>query len=174
MDPLIYLIICCGFAGLFLSTALKKALSYRVFQATVESYQILPNKLITTASILILVLEFTLSGMWIIANFRPMAAIGSSILLTVYAFAIGINLKRSRSHISCGCGWNEQPLSWSLVIRNFIYILLVLATLAPTVARGLNWIDFALGVVALAVAVLLNRCADTLIANNANIASWRQ
>ena len=174
MDPLIYLIICCGFAGLFLSTALKKALSYRVFQATVESYQILPNKLISTASILILVLEFTLSGMWIIANFRPMAAIGSSILLTVYAFAIGINLKRSRSHISCGCGWNEQPLSWSLVIRNFIYILLVLATLAPTVARGLNWIDFALGVVALAVAVLLNRCADTLIANNANIASWRQ
>ena len=174
MDPLIYLIICCGFAGLFLSTALKKALSYRVFQATVESYQILPNKLLNTASILILVLEFTLSGMWIIANFRPMAAIGSSILLTVYAFAIGINLKRSRSHISCGCGWNEQPLSWSLVIRNFIYILLVLATLAPTVARGLNWLDFALGVLALTVAVLLNRCADTLIANNANIASWRQ
>jgi len=174
MDPLIYLIICCGFAGLFLSTALKKALSYQAFQATVESYQILPNKLITTASILILVLEFTLSGMWIIANFRPMAAIGSSILLTVYAFAIGINLKRSRSHISCGCSWNEQPLSWSLVIRNFIYILLVLATLAPTVARGLNWIDFALGILALTVAVLLNRCADTLIANNANIASWRQ
>ena len=174
MDPLIYLIISCGFAGLFLSTALKKALSYRVFQATVESYQILPNKLITTASVLILVLEFTLSGMWIIASFRPMAAIGSSVLLTVYAFAIGINLKRSRSHISCGCGWNEQPLSWGLVIRNFIYILLVLATLAPTVARGLNWIDFALGVLALTVAVLLNRCADTLIANNANIASWRQ
>ena len=174
MDPLIHLIICCGFAGLFLSTALKKALSYRVFQATVESYQILPNKLITTASILILILEFTLSGMWIVANFRPMAAIGSSVLLTVYAFAIGINLKRSRSHISCGCGWNEQPLSWGLVIRNFIYILLVLATLAPTVARGLNWIDFALGVVALTVAALLNRCADTLIANSANIAPRRR
>ena len=174
MDPLIYLIICCGFAGLFLSAGLKKALSYSVFQATVESYQILPNKLIATASILLIVVEFTLSGMWIIASLRPMAAIGSSILLAVYAFAIGVNLKRARSHISCGCGWTEQQLSWSLVIRNCIYILLVLATLTPTVARGLNWIDFALGIIALTVAVLLNRCADTLIANNANIASWRQ
>ena len=173
MDPLVYLIICCGFAGLFLSSGLKKILSFTAFQSTLKSYQILPKNFTTIASMLIVAAEFTLTGMWIMVSMRPIAAVGSSVLLTVYTFAIGINLKRSRSHISCGCGWNEQPLSWSLVIRNCIYILLILSTLAPTVGRELHWIDFALGVLTLTVTILLNRCADTLIANNSNIASWR-
>ena len=172
MDPLVYLIICCGFAGLFLSSALKKILSFTVFQSTLESYQIIPKNLTTKVSAFLVAAEFTLSGMWIVASMRPIGAVGSSVLLTVYTFAIGINLKRSRSHISCGCGWNEQPLSWALVIRNCIYILLILSTLAPIVGRELHWIDFALGVLTLTVTVLLNRCTDTLLANNSNIASW--
>ena len=174
MDPLVYLIICCGFAGLFLSSALKKLLSFRAFQSTLESYQILPKNLTATLSVLFVAAEFILSGMWIVASMRPIGAVGSSVLLTVYTFAIGINLKRSRSHINCGCGWNEQPLSWTLVVRNCIYILLILSTLAQVIGRELHWIDFALGVLTLTVTVLLNRCADTLIANNSNMASWKR
>ena len=131
MDPLVYLIICCGFAGLFLSSALKKILSFTVFQSTLESYQIIPKNLTTKVSALLVAAEFTLSGMWIVASMRPIGAVGSSVLLTVYTFAIGINLKRSRSHISCGCGWNEQPLSWALVIRNCIYICLLYTSPSP-------------------------------------------
>ena len=174
MDPLVYLIICCGFAGLFLASALKKILSFRAFQSILGSYQILPKNLTTISSALIVAAEFTLSALWIVASMRPFAAVASSVLLIIYTFAIGVNLKRSRSYISCGCGWNEQPLSWSLVVRNCIYILLILSTLAPVFGRELYWIDFALGVLTLTVTVLLNRCADTLIANNSNIASWKR
>jgi hypothetical protein len=174
MDPLINLVISCGFAGLFLSAALKKLLSFSVFKATLEGYQIIPAGLQKPVSSLVIVLEFLLCGMWIIEPLRQTAAIGSSMILAMYAVAIGVNLLRSRSHISCGCGWREQPLSWALVARNGIYILIVLSTLIPQIYRELQWIDFALGVLALTGAVLLNRCAETLIANNSNIASWRQ
>lgn len=174
MDPLVILIISCGFAGLFLSAALKKSMSFSVFRATLEGYQIIPAHLLLPVSILVVVFEFILCGMWIVESLRPAAAIGSSMILALYAIAIGINLLRSRSHISCGCGWNEQSLSWGLVTRNGIYILIVLSTLLPQVIRELQWVDFALGVLTLTVALLLNRCAETLIANSSNIASWRQ
>ena len=149
-------------------------MSFSVFRATLEGYQIIPAQLLLAVSILVVVFEFILCGMWIVESLRPAAAIGSSMILALYAIAIGINLLRSRSHISCGCGWNEQSLSWGLVTRNGIYILIVLSTLLPQVIRELQWVDFALGVLTLTVALLLNRCAETLIANNSNIASWRQ
>ena len=174
MDPLIVLIISCGFAGLFLSAALKKMLSFSVFKATLEAYQIIPGQILLPTSILVIWFEVTLCGLWIVEVLRPVAAAGSSILLVVYAFAIGLNLMRSRSHISCGCGWREQPLSWGLVARNTVYVLIVLITLLPQTARELYWTDFSLGVLTLTVAVLINRCAETLISNSSNIASWRQ
>lgn len=174
MDPLVILIISCGFAGLFLSAALKKLIAFNSFKTTLEGYQIIPGQLLLPASMLVVICEFTLCGAWVVESLRPVAAIGSSIILAMYAAAIGINLLRSRSHISCGCGWNEQSLSWGLVTRNGVYILIVLSTLLPQINRQLEWIDFSLGVVALTVALLLNRCAETLIANNSNIASWRQ
>lgn len=174
MDPLIILIISCGFAGLFLSAALKKLISFSIFKTTLEGYQIIPVHLLLPASIFVIICEFALCGMWIIESLRPIAAMGSSFILAMYGIAIGINLLRSRSHISCGCGWNEQSLSWGLVSRNGVYILIVLSTLLPQINRQLEWIDFALGVIVLTVALLLNRCAETLIANSSNIASWRQ
>jgi hypothetical protein len=47
-------------------------------------------------------------------------------LLLLFALAMGINLRRGRRHIDCGCFQNalKQTLSWALVMRNVVLALL--------------------------------------------------
>jgi hypothetical protein len=47
---------------------------------------------------------------------------------------MGINLKRGRQHIDCGCFQSalKQTLSWTLVVRNGVLALLLGTTLVTT------------------------------------------
>jgi hypothetical protein len=54
----------------------------------------------------------------------------------LFAVAMGINLRRGRRHIDCGCFQSalKQTLSWTLVVRNVVMALLL--GLAVLVAGG--------------------------------------
>ena len=62
-------------------------------------------------------------------------------LLSAFAVAMGINLLRGRRHIDCGCfqGALKQPLRWTLVIRNALLALLLLAAGTAPSVRPDRW-----------------------------------
>jgi hypothetical protein len=57
----------------------------------------------------------------------PWPELGAAALLLLFALAMGINLRRGRRHIDCGCFQSalEQTLSWTLVMRNAVLALLM-------------------------------------------------
>jgi hypothetical protein len=68
------------------------------------------------------------------AQIRPFGAFAAIVLLSVFAAAMAINLKRGRSEIDCGCGHSflKQNLSWLLVGRNAGLVALLIPSLIFT------------------------------------------
>ncbi|HEX4178601.1 MAG TPA: MauE/DoxX family redox-associated membrane protein, partial [Rhizomicrobium sp.] len=52
----------------------------------------------------------------------------------VFALAMGINIRRGRDRIDCGCGetFLRQTLSWTLVMRNGLLAVMLTPPLAMT------------------------------------------
>ena len=74
-------------------------------------------------------------------DLAPWTEAAAALLLSVFAVAMGINLLRGRRHIDCGCfqGTLKQPLSWTLVSRNALLALLLVAAGAAASARADAW-----------------------------------
>ena len=130
----------------------------------------------------VVALEIALTLGWFSVLWTPLLAAPSAILsaalLTLYGFAVGINLARGRVHISCGCGVPgannaDQPLSSGVLIRNFVLALLALAGVLPILERTLVWHDYVSVVVALLTASILYMATSQLLSNGAAMAAWR-
>ena len=107
-----------------------------------------------------------------------MIAVLTAALLTIYSFAIAINVLRGRVHIDCGCtgpaaAGAEQPISYALVIRNFVLAGIALLAAIPENGRGLRLADYAVLGVTMVISVLLYSAASQLIRNGAAIRAWR-
>ena len=93
-------------ALVYLTAAIGKMRHWAVFQGVVANYRLLPDVLVAPFAYCL----------------PPFEA-----LLVVFAAAMGINLKRGRQHIDCGCFQSvlKQRLSWTLVVRNGVLALLL-------------------------------------------------
>jgi hypothetical protein len=145
-------------ALIFLAAALGKMRHWLAFQGVLANYRLLPENLIAPLSYLLPPTEAVLA-VWLAADFRsaggPLAA---AVLLLVFAAAMGINLRRGRRFIDCGCFQStlKQTLSWRLVGRNVVLALLASFAAVAAPDRGDAWLTFA-GVLAGALLfVLLN------------------
>lgn len=188
IDPIIIRIIAMAFALLFLLAAAHKFNNRMQFRGILDAYKILPNSIVILAAICIPVLELSIGIGWLVLavlffqlSFIPLISIA---LLTIYALAIVINLKRGRNYIDCGCGFSaknssgnstgSQQISSGLVLRNIILIALVSLTAIPSNERTLVLIDY-IGLILTVVAlVLLYGAFNQLLINNGVINSWRQ
>jgi len=165
---------------MFLVAAYHKLSDGPKFRVTLLEYQILPEPLVASSSRVIPVVELLLGASWLFAFYQQtITAIGSAILLGIYAFAIGINLLRGRDYIDCGCGFggkndSEQFLSVGLVLRNLVLAALALISLLPAVDRVLSFGDYATLVATLVSATLLFGATNQLISNRASINTWRK
>ena len=77
-------------------------------------------------------------------------------LFSLYGAAIATNLLRGRQHIDCGCGGEGTPISWGLVLRNAVLLLIALPLSTPdggfTIIMGfLVVLTGALGLLAYAI-----------------------
>src|SRR6202035_1483448 len=74
--------------------------------------------------------------------FAPWAEAAAAVLLGAFAVAMGINLLRGRRQIDCGCfqGALKQPLRWTLVGRNALLVLLLVAADAAPSGRPGGWV----------------------------------
>lgn len=180
LDPLIVKASSIGLGLMFLIAAYHKLAEGPEFRATLYDYQVLPAALVPLAARVIPVVELLLGGSWFVSYYQPtLTAVGSAVLLAIYALAIGVNLARGRLHIDCGCGFggktdSEQFITGGLVLRNLILLSIALVTLLPTTSRALGAGDYVTLVAALLVATLLFSAANQLIANRASINTWRK
>jgi len=175
MDPVIELVICCALALLWFTAAIKKTFVFEGFITTLRNYQLVPKSMLVPFSAALVGMELCFSIGVVLPFTRSFFLLSSAGLFGMYAAAIGINLRRGRRHIDCGCmGLAQQSLSGWLVWRNLLLAGLALACLLPVHSREFLWLDsvsiiFAVGALA-AVYATVNR----LIANVPELARLRR
>jgi uncharacterized membrane protein YphA (DoxX/SURF4 family) len=124
----------------FLTGACGKLRHGTPFQGVVANYRLLPEAMVAPAAYLIPPLELLLGATLLLGVAFPWPDLGAAVLLLLFALAMGINLKRGRRHIDCGCFQSalRQTLSWKLVVRNGVLaLLLAMALLSKDSPREL-------------------------------------
>src|SRR4051794_2064774 len=120
IDPLPQFTAAILLAVVFASAAVGKLMELSTFAAVVENYRILPRLLAAPVAYVLPVVELAVALALLVPVTPPAAAGAAAILLGVFALAIGINVRRGRLTIDCGCfrSTHRQRISWWMVLRN--------------------------------------------------------
>ena len=188
MDPLLLQIISLGFALLFLIAAAHKFSNQVLFRASFEAYEIVPESLSGLVARLIPSLELLLGVGWLAIGIfaiklEPVTLISIG-LLASYVVAIGVNLRRGRNYIDCGCSFSNsnasnpgngsQQISTGLLCRNVFLIAMAAACLIPASDRSLQLIDIFGLIFSMTALILLYGTFNQLLTNRNAINSWRE
>ncbi len=176
IDSALQLLISLLFSFLLLAASLHKFSDRLRFRGILAAYRIMPVALIAVASSAIPLLELILGLSWLSGTEISLVVIATACLLSIYGMAIAINIVRGNVHIDCGCSFasdgkddSYQQLSWWLVFRNFILVVLALTALTPVNSRELGMLDYSLLGLACVAIVLVYGAFNQLLANRAII-----
>jgi len=133
-------------ALIFARAAWHKLGEFTEFTGFVADYRLLPERLVRPASMAIVGGELLVVLAQLVPGGQVYGLLMAIVMLALYAFGMAINITRGRTFIECGCGGAVQPLSWTLVIRNSVLILLT----ASAVATAPFSLDAASGLAAVA------------------------
>lgn len=144
LEPLVQATITSGLALLFANAVMHKLRDVARFRETLNRYELLPRVLVPAAAGLIIATEIAVVIACLMPVWRAVGAASGAALLLLYATAMGINLRRGRVSMDCGCGGvNErQTLEWWMVRRNLLLAALALVATLPVSAREFGWSDF--------------------------------
>ena len=128
-------------ALVFVSAAIGKMRNWPIFQGVVANYRLLPQVLVGPVTTVLPPAEAAIGAALPTGLWAPWTEAAAALLLGVFAVAMGINLLRGRRHIDCGCFQStlKQPLSWTLVSRNALLALLLVAAGAAPSGRADAW-----------------------------------
>jgi len=154
IDPLITIVIATSLAILFLLAGRQKLSAPLRFKAQLSAYQLVPDNLLSPVARVLPWLEIVIALSMLFAVSRPYAGIAAALMLGVYALAMGINLRRGRSAIDCGCGDTPQSLSSWLVLRNLVLAGGALLLVTPIAARQLGMLDMLFALLFVAICAL--------------------
>lgn len=131
-------------AIVFLVAAWQKLRDLETFEAALANYALLPDGLLAPVARVLPLLELGAGLTLVIAPGHAAGALLVLGLLALVTTAVAINLLRGRTDVGCGCGGieDEQRLSWALVARNGVLMLLGLVALVPPAPRELLWLDY--------------------------------
>lgn len=164
VDPGVGYTAVLAFVLLFAHAALDKWRRLAEFGAVLANYRLFPAAAATALAALVPGLESLLALLLLPAVTRPWAAAGGATLLLAYAAAIGINLRRGRRDLDCGCAGpaERRPIAPWMVGRNILLAAALAVAGLPWSARPLAWIDFLTIGGGLAVLVLVYLSLDRL------------
>ncbi|MEJ1962727.1 MAG: MauE/DoxX family redox-associated membrane protein [Gammaproteobacteria bacterium] len=162
VDPGIVLVVALATALLMGSAAVHKLLAFHAFEVTVGEYRLLTPALVRPVSILVVIVESALTLGLLLPVSRASSAVGASALLSLYALAIGVNLRRGRRDIDCGCTFQQRPIGGWMIARNLALGAFGLLAALPVSNRPLDTPDFVTVVATLLPAALLYIAADLL------------
>jgi len=173
VDPAIALTL-RGLLGLLLVVAAAHKLADpRRFAAVVAAYRVVPAAVARVAAAAIPLVELACAALLVPGG--PAGPVLTAALLGAYAAAIGVNLRRGRRDLDCGCTGpgRRQPIGTWMVARNAVLVLAALALLVPPSSRALVWVDaITVGAAMLALAAVY-AAAERLGANAPAIARLR-
>ncbi|MBX9962738.1 MAG: hypothetical protein K2Y35_06780 [Burkholderiales bacterium] len=143
LDPILQLTAALTLALVFGLGAIGKFAAWAELEGVVANFRVLPRALVPAVTRTLPPLELLLAVGVLIPVTREAAGLGMAILLAVFAAAIAVNVARGRVDIDCGCFRSalRQNLSWWLVLRNALLLVLALACLADPGSRELAWAD---------------------------------
>ena len=175
VDPVVALVCSLAGAAVFLSGAYGKWRERELFAAAMEGYDLIPTVAVPTASIALILAETAIGLALLLPFAAPVAQMGGVSLLMVVSAAVVINLARGRREISCGCGGasGDQQLSWGLVARNAVLVLVLLAAALPVQDRTLVALDYATVVLGAPMLAGLYAAASQLLANQPRLWNLR-
>lgn len=165
LDPAVGLLLVATIALLFASAGVHKLRDLRRFDEIFAAYGVLPAVSRWHLSWLVPVLELAIAAGLSIDGSRLYAALVGIVLLLAYAAAIGINLRRGRRDLACGCGGPDErrPIAPWMVWRNVIIALALVCALAPWARRALGFMDAVTVVFGLLTLALIYLCIDQLM-----------
>ncbi|MGA0332617.1 MAG: MauE/DoxX family redox-associated membrane protein [Kiritimatiellia bacterium] len=109
-------------SGLFFHSGWIKIQDLSAFAAAMDGYQLLPERLLLPFSAVLPWLEIWCAvALWITPPFRRSAWIWIQLLLLIFT-AAKISVLMRGMEISCGCSGSEEPLTWSGVGINLIWL----------------------------------------------------
>jgi hypothetical protein len=170
LDPAAGFLLIGFFALLFASAALHKLRDPPHFSEVLRAYRVLPEYAVRLAPLVPLA-ELAVAIGLLAPGARFGAALEGATLLLVYAAAIGVNLRRGRRDLACGCGGanDARPIAPWMVGRNLALALLLAVTLPSWRDRPLETTDALTVGGGAVVATLLYVCLDRLLGR---VAPW--
>ncbi|WOJ92728.1 MauE/DoxX family redox-associated membrane protein [Congregibacter variabilis] len=172
IDPLLQLTIALSLFLLFVSASQHKRAELRRFAAQLEAYELLPKRLNRIFAVSLPWLELAVGVLLLIPASRGFAGFTAAVLLTMYAFAVLVNLLRGRHNIDCGCGGTPQPLSYWLVLRNSVLVIGAALLTLPGTERTLHVSDAVAMVMMTLLLVCCYLCIGQLLQNQAAQQGW--
>src|SRR5450432_4015855 len=165
LDPCAGYLLVTAYAVFFGWAAYLKGSNIRAFSAVLGHYHLLPKVLTPTAAFLVLLCEATIAVLLLIPPTRALAAIMGAGLCLLYSLAIGINLKRKRRDLDCGClgPSKRRPISGWMLWRNLALaatLLIICLPWSPRALDGIDMLTIAAGAMGLA---LLYATVDSLM-----------
>lgn len=168
LDPAVGVLLLACFALLFASSAVHKLRDPAHFAEVLRAYEVLPAGALRLAPLVPLA-ELTVAAGLVAGATRFGAGLGGAALLVAYAGAIGVNLRRGRRDLACGCGGADdaRPIAPWMVGRNLMLALLLALALVPWKTRPLLPVDALTVGGGVAVATLLYVSLDQLLGRTA-------
>jgi len=113
--------------ALFIGTGITKMLDQPGFASVIASYRLLPLDAAFPAARFLTGAQIAI-GCWLCSGLLPGAAcLATMLLLALFAFAMGLNVARGRTGLSCGClPGHDTVLSGRSVLRTLLLALLML------------------------------------------------
>ena len=175
LDPVIGILTMASVALLFASAAVHKLRDLARFDEVFSAYGMIPAISRLRISWLVPVAEILVAAGLAGSLTRPYAAVLGMLLLSAYAVAIAVNLRRGRRDLACGCGGPDErrPIAAWMVWRNILIALAVATAFAPWMDRALTMTDGVTVVFGLMTVALIYLCADQLFGNARRTAQLR-
>jgi hypothetical protein len=170
MDPAFAALASVAIGLLFAATGLHKLRNFQEFTLAVAAYQLFWPALARPAAVIIVVAELAVVAMLALPAGRPLGALLAVGLLLSYAAAMGINVRRGRTDLHCGCSWGpaHQVIRPALVTRNLLLAAAASLPLLPVAHRELLWLDYLSVAVAAIALALFYLTAEELLGHPAS------
>lgn len=166
-DPVCLTAISLGLALLLGAAGWHKLRDRLGFTVVLQSYGLLPQGLIRPVTLLLPWMEIVAAVGLLLAFQQPVVVLLVATLLLSYAAVMALSLLQGQRIADCGChaGAQRQAVSWPLVWRNLVLILLVLNLLQSPSNRMLGFYDWLVIGCVLLCGSAFYLLANTLIAN---------
>ncbi len=126
----------------FLLSALPKLRQPLAFARNVVEYRVLPAQVAYVFALALIPLEAFLAMAFLTGRLTDVALPLASVLLILFLFAVGINVKRGR-RVACGCFGNaSEQISPRTLARLLLLLTVVLLLIAFRSAGGASWPSF--------------------------------